>query len=376
MDNFDGDFIQRHAKAVAGYCSVYVICVIKDLSISGKEPVIIKNITGNLTEEVIYYNSAKTGIYILDKYFSQRKYNRLYKKTIKEYVAAKGEPQLVHVHVAMKAGPLALWMKRQWNIPFIVSEHWTGYLPDADIKLNDFSLIYRRWLKKLFIKAAAITVVSEYLGKAIRKQFPAAKYRVIPNVVDTGIFFPIGKEPVATTRFVHVSNMTWQKNVEAILQAFNILKNEGVYFEMNVYGTVRPKYQQMINELGLESCVFLKGEVPQPELAKAMQQSDALVLYSRFETFGCVLIEANACGVPVIVNDIEVFHELIEEGRNGIFVKENDPVALAEKLSAFIAQKNTFDKNTIAEAASTKYNFKRVGQQFIDLYNELTPGKA
>lgn len=375
MDNFDGDFIQRHARAVANYCSVYVICVIKDVSISGKEPVIEKNVTGNLTEEVIYYNSAKTGISILDKYFSQRKYNRLYQNVIKEYVAANGRPQLVHVHVGMKAGPLALWMQRQWNIRFIVSEHWTGYLPNADIRLHSFSFIYRRWLKKVLINASAITVVSEYLGNAIKKQFPVTNYRVIPNVVNTGIFLPVGKEPVATTRFIHVSNMTWQKNVEAIFQALSILKKNNVDFEMNVFGTVRPKYQQMINELGLEGCVFLKGEVPQPELAKAMQQSDALVLYSRFETFGCVLIEANACGVPVIVSDIEVFHELIEEGRNGIFVKENAASALAEKLSAFIAQKNTFDKNTIAEAASAKYNFKRVGQQFIDLYDELSPGK-
>lgn len=376
MDNFDGDFIQRHAKAVAGYCPVHVICVIKDASITDKEPAIEKNVTSNLTEQVIYYNSAKTGIPILDKYLSQRKYNRLYQKAIKEYIAANGKPQVVHVHVAIKAGSLALWMLHQWNIPFIVTEHWTGYLPDADIRLNSFSLIYRRWLKKVLIKASVITVVSEYLGKAIRKQFPVTNYRVIPNVVDTGIFFPADKQPAATTRFIHVSNMTWQKNVDAILQALSILKKNNARFEMSVYGPVRPKYQQMINELGLGGCVFLKGEVAQAELAKAIQQSDALVLYSRFETFGCVLIEANASGIPVFVSDIEVFHELIEEGSNGIFVTENAPDALAQKLKAFITQKNTFVKNTIAETAATKYNFKRVGQQFIDLYNELSPGKV
>ncbi len=376
MDNFDGDFIQRHARAVANYCHVHVIGVIRDASITGKDPVIEKNVTGNLTEQVIYYNSVKTGLNILDRYLSQQKYKRLYQKAIKEYIAANGKPELVHVHVAMKAGTLALWMLRHWNIPFIVSEHWTGYLPDADTRLNNFSLIYSRWFKRVLINASAISVVSEYLGKAICKQFPFTNYRVIPNVVDTGIFFPADKQPAAITRFIHVSNMTWQKNLETILQALSILKNGDAQFEMNVYGTVRPKYQQMINESGMEGYVFLKGEVPQPELAEAMQQSDALVLYSRFETFGCVLIEANACGVPAIVSDIEVFHELIEEGRNGIFVKENDPVALAEKLIAFIAQKNTFDKNTIAETAATKYNFNRVGQQFIDLYNDLSPGKV
>jgi glycosyltransferase involved in cell wall biosynthesis len=375
MDNFDGDFIQRHAKAVANYCHVHVICVVKDISIAGKEPVIEEKRTGNLTELVIYYNSVRTGIEKLDKYLSQKKYHRLYREAIKKYIAENGKPQLVHVHVAMKAGLLALWMQRQWNIPFIVSEHWTGYLPEADIKVKDLPFAYRKWLQRILTKASAITVVSEYLGNAIRRQFKVANYTVIPNVVDTDIFFPADKQPAETTRFIHVSNMTWQKNVEDILRSLVILKNKAEGFEMNIYGALKTTHRKMINDLELAEHVFLKGEVPQHELAKAIQQADALVLYSRFETFGCVLIEANACGVPAIVSDIEVFHELIKDGNNGIFVKGNNPVTLAEALSTFMSKKNTFNKNDIAQTAAAKYNFKKVAQQFIDLYDKIIPGK-
>lgn len=375
MDNFDGDFIQRHARAVANYCHVHVICVIKDISIAGKETVIEEKRTGNLTEQIIYYNSVRSGIDKLDKYLSQQKYNRLYQDAIKKYIAENGKPQLVHVHVAMKAGLAALWMQRQWNIPFIVSEHWTGYLPEADITVKDLPIAYRKWLQRILTKASAITVVSEYLGNAIRRQFDISNYTVVPNVVDTDIFFPVDKQPSETTRFIHVSNMAWQKNVEDIFRSLVILKNKAVSFEMNIYGAVKTTHRKMIDDLGLASYVFLKGELPQHELAKAIQQADALVLYSRFETFGCVLIEANACGVPVIISDIEVFHELIEEGNNGIFVKGNDPVALAEALSAFTSKKNTFNKDNIAQTAAAKYNFKKVAQQFIDLYDKIISGK-
>ena len=111
--------------------------------------------------------------------------------------------------------------------------------------------------------------------------------------------------------------------------------------------------------------------MPQQVLSKQVQQSDALILYSRFETFGCVLIEANACGIPVIVSNLDVFHEIIEEGINGLFVEGENPVALAEKIKYFIAQKNNFNKNAIASYAAEKYNFKKAGQQFMELYARL-----
>lgn len=96
-----------------------------------------------------------------------------------------------------------------------------------------------------------------------------------------------------------------------------------------------------------------------------------MILYSRFETFGCVLIEANACGIPVIVSNLQVFHEIVDEGVNGVFVEGENPAALAEKLKQFILQMNTFDKTAIARFTAEKYNYKRVGQQFLDFYKKI-----
>ena len=136
--------------------------------------------------------------------------------------------------------------------------------------------------------------------------------------------------------------MVYQKNTEAILTALSLLKKD-CNFEMYLYGTMNPALEKLIEELKLENHVFVKGEVSHILLSKAIQHADALVLYSRYETFGCVLIEANACGVPVIVSDLEVFHEIVDEGFNGIFVAGENPVALAAKLKEFAESKNKFD---------------------------------
>ena len=370
LDAFDGDFIQRHAKAVSVFCKVHVIYVKKDERLKQDEIATEIHSKGNLTEEIIYYNTKKTHLKPLDKFLSQRKSNEVFRHAVNDYINISGSPDLVHVHVAMKAGITALWIKRKLDIPFIVSEHWTGYLHDADNNVKSFPVLYKKYLKKIFTTASAVTTVSKYLGENIKQQFNLSKLEVIPNVVDTVIFYPIKDKANEKVRFIHVSNMNYQKNTETILAALQLLKKE-IVFEMYLYGPAGVHIKKLIKDYQLHKDVFVMGEVQQTTLADAVRQSDALILYSRFETFGCVLIEANACGIPVIVSELEVFHEIVNEGANGMFVEGDNPEALAEKLKQFILQKNTFDKTAIAATAAEKYNYKKVGQQFLNLYNNL-----
>ncbi|MFZ1451526.1 MAG: glycosyltransferase family 4 protein, partial [Ferruginibacter sp.] len=238
--------------------------------------------------------------------------------------------------------------------------------------IKDYNFVYQHYWKKIITGAIAATFVSAALQKLMIKKYAIVNTQVIPNVVDTCIFYPVEKQPAHKIRFIHISTMIYQKNPEAILQALALIKDE-FQFEMLLYGPVTEMQKDLITKQGLKDKILLMGEVPQEALAKSMQQCDALILYSRFETFGCVLIEANACGIPVIVSDLEVFHEIVEEGVNGFFVPGENVQALAEKLREFVKQKDSFDKDLIAAHAAEKYNYKKVGQQFFQLYNRLAP---
>jgi glycosyltransferase involved in cell wall biosynthesis len=370
VDAFNGDFIERHVQAIAAFQKQYVIYVVKDeKGVVTNDVAIEENTKEGVSEKIIYYRSLKTGFSLLDKLLSQRKSNWLYKRAIKAFIKKNGKPKLVHVHVAMKAGLMALWVKRKWDIPYILSEHWTGYLKEADLRIENFSSIYKNMLQRIIENTSAITVVSDYLGKAIQEHFPAVKYKVIPNVVDNRIFFVTEKAKNNTLSFIHASNMNYQKNTEAILKAFNLLQSFTTDFTVDMYGPIQLKLQEMVQQLNLSDQVFFHGEVPQIELAKKMQVTDALILYSRFETFGCVIIEANACGIPVIVSDLEVFHELIKEGENGFFAGKDAPGILAEKLQLFIRE-NKFNKQSIAETTH-EYKYNIVGKKFVKLYDNL-----
>jgi len=366
---FDGDFIQRHARAVSLFCDIEVIYVVKDAE--GLYTRDIQETTthnNRLTERIIYYKPLQTSFGLFNRILSTLKYQRVYKKAVNNYVAQNGRPRLVHLQIAMKAGLTALWIKKKYKIPYILSEQWTGYLDNANPTINDFNFIYQYYWSKIIKQAAISTYVSEVLKNRLVHLYKINNTFVIPNVVDTRLFFPKQQEAAdGQLQLIHISTMVYQKNTEGILEALRILKND-CRFTLQLYGTINPALEQLIKELELQNYVFVKGEVSHDQLSKAIQQADALILYSRFETFGCVLIEANACGVPVIVSDLEVFHEIVQDGVNGIFVTGENPRALAEKIKQFAKQKDNFDRNSIARATAAKYSYERVGQQFADLY--------
>jgi glycosyltransferase involved in cell wall biosynthesis len=368
---FDGDFIQRHAMAASLFCDIEIIHVVKDdnaVFTNDVKEIISHN--NQLTERIIYYKPLKISIGIIDRFLSTLKYNKVYRNAFKNYISQNGKPGFIHLHIAMKAGLTALWIKRKYKIPYIISEQWGGYLDNAKPNIKDYNFMYQHYWNKIINEATAGTFVSAVLKNKIVQRYKIKNTFVIPNVVDTDTFFPQQKQADNHLHLIHISTMVYQKNTEGILAALSLLKKD-CSFEMHLYGTINPALEKLIVELDLQDHVFVRGEVSHDLLSKAIQQADALVLYSRYETFGCVLIEANACGVPVIVSNLEVFHEIVDEGFNGIFVEVENPVALAAKLKGFAENKSKFDKKAIAAATAEKYNFKKIGKQFFDLYKNI-----
>lgn len=373
MSPHNGDFIQRHAKAVTAYHDVDVFFVVRD-----KDGIVTKNEhrekfrSMNFRERIAYYFVPKGLPKFLQSVYSQWKYERLFRQQIHDYFERNPRPELVHVHVGMKAGRMAQWLKRRYNIPYVITEHWTGFLPESEAGFEILPPYLQRKWKELAHGAIGLSAVSSYLADNMKKKLElTAPVKVIPNVVDTEIFHPATRHYKRDTQFIHISGLYYQKNFDAILQAFSKVKESNPGFQLKVYGPVKEEYKALVKQLGLDKQVSLHHEIDQEYLATYVQQSDALVLYSRYETFGCVLIEANAAGVPAIVSDIPVFHEIIREGENGVFVKGESPDELAKAILHFMSQPNSFDPQAISAAAAARYNYTLIGKQISDWYEEV-----
>lgn len=372
LDPFDGDFIQRHAVAVSAFVPVHVFFLVKD-----EKKLITKSVhveerkEGNLVETIIYYAGDNYLFKFPNRLFSFRQYRKLYRNYLTKLFKEKGFPSLVHVHIAFKAGIIANWIRKKFSIPYLLTEQWTIYLDEAKPNIHQFSRIDRFLISKIIKNALLVLPVSKYLGNAIEQNWPGVEWEVVPNVVNTNIFFPANNKTGDILKLVHISTLNYQKDPESLLQAALQLKQEGVPVRLDIFGPVKSAISSFIEQNSLQEQVILRGEVPQSQLATSIQEADALILYSRYETFGCVLIEANACGKPVIVPDTSLMREIVNDKENGVLVQPGSSKALANAIKSFSQSKSQFNSSTIAANTKEKYSYARVGKMYTDTYSRF-----
>jgi glycosyltransferase involved in cell wall biosynthesis len=368
-DAFNGDFIERHAIAVSRYVQLTVLVITKDESLNYNQVEVEKSGSANLTVYKVYYGSSSLGG-DLEKILSFKKYLQLQKKYYKEIVGESGEPAIIHVHVAMKAGMLARWLKKRKSTPFLVTEHWSGYDPESRPSIYDTNWLFRQLNKKVLQDAALLLPVSDALGQMINRHFVKLLYKVIPNVVDTGLFF---YQPYSAAdkrfRFIHPSSMTYPKNPEGILQACKIVKDKGYDFDLLMLGNKDERLVAIADEYNLTGTVLVEPAVPYAEVARQMQASAALLLFSRYENMPCVLLEALCCGLPVVSSRVGGIEEVIND-TNGILVEPQNVEELSLAMINIMKIHHQYNRQNIAGAAQSQFSYDTIGKQFLAIYQQ------
>jgi glycosyltransferase involved in cell wall biosynthesis len=363
---YNGDFIARHAVAASLYNNITVLHAVKDDQ-ANTVRIERTHLSPTCKSITIYYPKVSS-FGAFEKLASAFLFVVLQMKEIRKLFLSDGRPRLVHLHIVRNAGVIALCLKAIYGIPYIVSEQATHYLKEDENNYFNAHFITRILIKKVLDKAHAVTAVSKTLANALKLFCAGVEARVVPNVVDRNVFYYTASDSRREAfTLIHVSNFFPQKNTRHILEAFKILQeNAPGKFALTMAGAYPPELseQERWERIG----VHFIGEMNQDKLAAHLRESDALILYSLYETFGCVLIEAMACGLPVIVADIPVFHETVRENVNGIFVHPENPFQLAEKIKEIRKNYPHFEKPVMSQQALNVYSFERVGQMFADIY--------
>jgi len=360
-DPFDGDFIQRHATAAALYNDIHVLFIKQ--SESQEEVKKEWNGANNLSEQIIYL-PKKQGFFA--RWQNHNQWNRFYKAQI-DLLIKRFQPDLIHVHVPWKVGLIGLWAKRKYDIPFVVTEHWGIYNDLVPDNIHTRSFLFRNYLRKIYKQAISFLSVSNYLAEGVNKMVLEKPYKVIPNVVDTTLFF-LKENNSSKFRFIHVSNMVPLKNVEGMLEAVKILAETNQNFEMVMVGNKNDFYKDYASKLGLEKIVSFTGEIAYAQVAIEMQQSHAFILFSNIENSPCVISEALCCGLPVIATNVGGIPELVNK-ENGILVDAGNAKELADAMSLVMKNDRQYNRQRISQRASGTYNFSAVGKLFDDVYS-------
>lgn len=368
---YSGDFIQRHARAASAYRNIEVLVVIRDKSIAPGTRLEIHSQPGDLSETIIYYNTSDWLIRPFNRVVSFFVYYRIMFFWFRKIIRQRGIPSALHLHVYGKNCYIGWRLSQMWKIPLYYSEHQSALLKESP----DFFLRSCSISKLIFVifvsRVKGISFVSNYLGTSFKQFFPKLHYSIIPNVVDDSFFIPLSKYSIEQkVRFIHISTLTNEKDFEGIVQAFQLLVARTDNFLFHVFGPFTPDCIDIVKQAGLSNYFIFHGEQPHKEILPFLQSADALILYSRFETFGCVVIEALSCGTPVIVSDISAMKELVREGENGQIVPGADPEKLAERLAQFIHHPLRPDRALLHKTISDRFGMIRVGQLFEEFYRQ------
>ncbi len=191
-------------------------------------------------------------------------------------------------------------------------------------------------LRETFRRAAAVHCVSEAIKReAIQYGLDPAKAWVIRPAVDPDFFFPAEKQTEKRVfRVVTTGSLIWHKGYEYALVAVRQLVDAGIPAQFDIIGDgpERQRVLYTIHDLGLENQVRLLGRLPPEQVRDHLQQADVFLLSSLSEGISNAVLEAMACGLPVVTTDCGGMREAVTDGVEGFVVPVRDSEAMAIAL--------------------------------------------
>lgn len=362
FNSLDGIFFKEQAEALAKLGHNVTVISINQysvLKILKHKKIVFKN-NSCIENDVHTYNVEYPTIPKL--HFLRKKLGLLlFKKKFQSYVEKNGLPDIVHVH-SFSDGDFALWIKKTYNIPYVVTEHFSGFARGAVSEAN------LEFAQSIFSNSHANIVVSNEFKKLLEDKFHVP-FSYIPNIVNTNFFTPSKKRSSDLFRFINIAFLDKNKNQNMLIKAFGkAFKHANNTLTIVGDGPEYTALSSLIEELNLQKQVFLYGKANRNEVKKLLQQSDAFVLPSRYETFGVVVIEAMSCGLPVIATKCggpesilinEKLGELVDIGIDSI----------SEGMKKVYL--NNYSQNYIRDYVIDNFSEDVVGKKIIQIYKKV-----
>ena len=267
-------------------------------------------------------------------------------------------PDIIHAHV-YRSALVAVGLGKLYGVTVVATEHAevvdtyrTGPLQRAK---NLFSVAIARLALN---NADMLILVSESVKEHLESIGVRNRTEIVPNIVDTETFHPgTGKRDNAKKKVLYVGALSPVKGVEYLIRAAGIVAKNRSDFTVDIVGAGgnRKEYEELASSLGLGGTVSFHGGKSKDEVAEYMRRCDFFVLPSVYETFGVVLIEAMACGKPVISTSGGGQKEIIDD-RNGLLVPPRDAPALAKAIDWMLDHFGGYDSKAISRYAEERFS--------------------
>lgn len=359
-----GNFIQRHAELANNLANIDVLFA--TAVTDQKERFQIEHtLENNVRITRVYYKRIKHRIPLIHSFLKFKRYQnamRLGAESLNKSF------DFVHVNTFWFAGIAALMFQKKMKISYLITEHWSGFLPQNNA-FKSSSFLMKQLAKRIFRKAKFVLPVSDDLGESLKNNGLISNYISVPNVINVDLFSPANTKKTDVCRFIHISTADEvYKNFSGILEAFSVVSEEYV-LEIITDGNL-VEVQEKIKHHNLHKKVILRGTSTPEEVAQSLQSADCLVQFSNVETFSIVLAEAWSVGIPCIYSKCGGLTN-IEDKQLGIQIEIGNTQALTLSIRGFIKGKYSFNSNYIRSFATEKFSQHKIKKQLSSIYKQM-----
>jgi glycosyltransferase involved in cell wall biosynthesis len=253
-------------------------------------------------------------------------------------------------------------------MPYVLTTHSSFYKRNLikDFRKPLIKEVIEASDKALAVSASLAKDVSERLGTDFDME-------VMPNIIDDTF-----EEAVLSSKannvftFVSIGRLDKNKNQQLLIRAFAAAVKKGMpaLLHLGGAGPELENLKKLAVKEGVEKKVMFLGHLSQKEVMEELLNSNVLCLTSRYETFGVIIIEALACGMPVIATDCGGPSELIND-KNGLVVKCDDVNGLAEAMLTMFSNYEEYSPEHIRLDCLSRYSGKKISQRLLHIYEAV-----
>jgi glycosyltransferase involved in cell wall biosynthesis len=290
---------------------------------------------------------------------------------VKKIIRAGYDFEIIDAHYFYPDGVAAAMIGRWLDVPVVITARGT------DINLLPQFAVPRRMILWAARRAAALVTVSSALKAALAQLgVDASKISVMRNGVDTRLFRPVDRASqrarLGLTGIVllMVGNLVALKAHDVVLRALRDFP-EG-YLLIIGAGREERNLKQMARELGLQGRVRFLGTMPQEQLVEYYGAADALVLASRREGWPNVLLEAMACGTPVVSTQVGGTQEIVTAPEAGVLVSEGSARGLVEGLRRLF---RNYPDRELTRCYAEGYGWEATTAGQLELFGRIVSAK-
>lgn len=294
----------------------------------------------------------------------------------------KDDYDLIHAHCHLFFSTImASLVRRLGSPPLVITTHgiMSASAPDW------FNILYLKTIGKWTLKSADKIICYTQIEKdklANMLKIDGEKIRVIPNGVDTDLFRPDPNNNKRSNQsnaitILWVGRFVRGKGVEFIIHAAKILVKEVPDLKILLVGDgpLKEKIEGLIERFNLKKNVIIKEKIPNDNMPEVYQKSDIFVLPSLNEGVPKTLLEAMACGKPVVLSEFPHLEELIKNA--GLTFSKGDVHALADKIMSLIRDRELAKElgNTGRKKIVEEHSWENTVSKTIELYEEVAGRK-